>query len=135
MESKPVLTRFRSTGGKVPYYLLLLQQTSKPLRMEENQNQNQLNIELTEEIADGIYSNLAIITHSTSEFVIDFVKVMPGVPKAKVKSRILLTPQHAKRLMAALQDNIAKYEAVHGTIKQTGGIGIPMNFGGPAAQA
>src|SRR5882672_8204668 len=104
--------------------------------MSENQNQNnQLNIELTEEVADGIYSNLAIITHSNSEFVLDFVKVMPGVPKAKVKARILLTPQHAKRLMAALQDNIQKYESVHGTIKQTEGIGIPMNFGGPAAQA
>src|SRR3982751_6191546 len=104
--------------------------------MDENQNQaNQLNIELSEEIADGIYSNLAIITHSNSEFVIDFVKVMPGVPKAKVKARVLLTPQHAKRLAAALQDNISKYEAVHGTIKQTEGMGIPMNFGGPAAQA
>jgi len=104
--------------------------------MSENQNQNnQLNIELTEDVADGIYSNLAIITHSNSEFVLDFVKVMPGVPKAKVKARILLTPQHAKRLLAALQDNIQKYEAVHGTIKQTEGIGIPMNFGGPAAQA
>ena len=104
-------------------------------KMEENQNQNQLNIELTEEIADGIYSNLAIITHSTSEFVVDFVKIMPGVPKAKVKARILLTPQHAKRLLAAMQDNISKYEAVHGTIKQTEGLGVPMNFGGPAAQA
>jgi hypothetical protein len=104
--------------------------------MSENQNQNnQLNIELTEEVADGIYSNLAIITHSNSEFVLDFVKVLPGVPKAKVKARILLTPQHAKRLLAAMQDNIQKYEAVHGTIKQTEGIGIPMNFGGPAAQA
>ena len=103
--------------------------------MDENQNQNQLNIELTEEIADGIYSNLAIITHSTSEFVIDFVKVMPGVPKAKVKSRILLTPQHAKRLMNALAENIQKYESVHGTIKQSDSIGLPMNFGGPTAQA
>lgn len=103
--------------------------------MDENQNQNQLNIELTEEIADGIYSNLAIITHSTSEFVVDFVKVMPGVPKAKVKARILLTPQHAKRLMAAMQENIMKYESVHGTIKQTESIGMPMNFGGPTAQA
>ena len=103
--------------------------------MDENQNQNQLNIELTEEIADGIYSNLAIITHSTSEFVIDFVKVMPGVPKAKVKARILLTPQHAKRLMSALAENIQKYEAVHGAIKQTESIGLPMNFGGPTAQA
>src|SRR5438477_5751197 len=106
------------------------------MKMDENQNQqNQLNIELSEEVADGIYSNLAIITHSNSEFVIDYVKVMPGVPKAKVKARILLTPQHAKRLMAALQDNISKYEAVHGTIKQREGIGIPMSFGGPTAQA
>src|SRR5262245_32749074 len=104
--------------------------------MEQNQNQqNQLNIELPEEVAEGTYSNLAIITHSNSEFVIDFVKVMPGVPKAKVKSRILLTPQHAKRLLAALQDNIGKYESVHGAIKQTEAIGIPMNFGGPTAQA
>ena len=102
---------------------------------EKNNNNNQLNIELSEEVADGIYSNLAIITHSNSEFVIDFVKVMPGVPKAKVKSRILLTPQHAKRLLAALGDNLSKYEAAHGTIKQTEGMAIPMNFGGPTAQA
>ena len=67
----------------------------------DNKNENQLNIELSEEIADGIYSNLAIITHSNSEFVVDFIKVMPGVPKAKVKSRIVLTPQHAKRLRIA----------------------------------
>ena len=104
--------------------------------MDQNQNQaNQLNIELPEEVAEGTYSNLAIITHSNSEFVVDFVKVMPGVPKAKVKARILLTPQHAKRLLAALTDNIQKYEQVHGTIKQTEGFGIPMNFGGPTAQA
>src|SRR6188768_2536641 len=101
----------------------------------ENKDQNQLNIELSEEIAEGIYSNLAIITHSNSEFVVDFVKVMPGIPKAKVKSRIVLTPQHAKRLLAALSDNISKFESIHGTIKQTEGIGIPMNFGGPTAQA
>lgn len=104
--------------------------------MDENQkNANQLNIELTDEIADGTYSNLAIITHSNSEFVVDFVKVMPGVPKAKVKSRIVLTPQHAKRLMAALQDNIGKYESLHGKIKESEAIGVPMNFGGPTAQA
>lgn len=101
----------------------------------EEKNNNQLNIELSEEIAEGIYSNLAIITHSNSEFVIDFVKVMPGVPKAKVKARIVLTPQHAKRLLSALTDNISKFESVHGTIKQTEGVGIPMNFGGPTAQA
>lgn len=102
---------------------------------EKNAPNNQLNIELSEEIAEGIYSNLAIITHSNSEFVVDFVKVMPGVPKAKVKSRIVLTPQHAKRLLAALTDNVQKYEAIHGSIKETEGFGIPMNFGGPTAQA
>ncbi len=103
--------------------------------MEEKNNSNQINIELSEEVADGIYSNLAVITHSNSEFVIDFIKVMPGVPKAKVKARILLTPQHAKRLLTALGENIQKFEAIHGQIKQAEGIAIPMNFGGPAAQA
>ena len=96
---------------------------------------NQLNIEISEEVADGIYSNLAIITHSNSEFVLDFVRVMPGVPKAKVRDRVLLTPQHAKRLMRALADNISKFEQVHGQIKDTEMPQIPMNFGGPAAQA
>jgi len=102
---------------------------------EVKPDQNQLNIELSEEVADGEYSNLAIITHSNSEFVIDFVKIMPGMPKAKVKSRIVLTPQHAKRLMNALTENITKYESVHGVIKQTDSINIPMTFGGPTAQA
>ena len=96
---------------------------------------NQLNIEISEEVADGVYSNLAIITHSNSEFVLDFVRVMPGVPKAKVKSRILLTPQHAKRLMRAMADNIQKFESVHGQIRETEMPEIPMNFGGPTAQA
>jgi hypothetical protein len=99
-------------------------------------NGNQLNIELSEEIAEGIYSNLAIITHSPSEFVIDFIKIMPGTPKAKVKSRIVLTPQHAKRLMKALKDNIGKYESTHGAIKDSEALNaIPLNFGGPTAQA
>ena len=106
---------------------------------QQNQNQNiqdgQLNIELSEEIAEGIYSNLAIITHSPSEFVVDFIKIMPGIPKARVKSRILLTPQHAKRLMKALKDNLSKFESVHGPIKETEVPAIPMNFGGPTAQA
>ena len=70
--------------------------------MEQQQNENQLNIELSEEIAEGIFSNLAIITHSNTEFVLDFIRVMPGVPKAKVKSRIILTPEHAKRLLQAM---------------------------------
>lgn len=104
---------------------------------EEKKDQKGLNIELSEEIADGTYSNLAIITHSSAEFVIDFIRVMPGVPKAKVKSRIMLTPQHAKRLMRALNDNITKFEAQHGTIKEGEGPAgtLPMNFGGPTAQA
>ncbi len=105
---------------------------------ESVKKNNQLNIELSEEIAQGVYSNLAVITHSSAEFVIDFVRIMPGIPKAKVKSRIILTPEHAKRLMGALKDNIAKFESVHGKIKNTEGGGspnVPMNFGGPTAQA
>ena len=103
--------------------------------MSDLKDKNQLNIELSEEIAEGIYSNLAIITHSSAEFVIDFIRVMPGVPKAKVKSRILMTPQHAKRLLKALTDNISKFENTHGDIKDNEGFGgIPMNFG-PTAKA
>lgn len=104
--------------------------------MSENSNQNQphLDIELSEEVAEGIYSNLAIITHSQSEFVLDFIKIMPGVPKARVKSRILLTPQHAKRLAKALLDNIQKFETTNGKIKEFDNP-FPMNFGGPTAQA
>ena len=104
----------------------------------EDKKSNQINIELSDEVAQGVYSNLAIITHSPSEFVVDFVRIMPGVPKAKVKSRVVLTPEHAKRLMMALKDNIAKYESVHGKIKHSEGAGgqsVPMNFGGPTAQA
>jgi len=102
--------------------------------MEES-NENQLNIELSEEIAEGIYSNLAIITHSSSEFVLDFIRVMPGVPKAKVRSRIILTPEHAKRLLTALEDNLEKFETVNGRIKIQDPSGFPMNFGGTVGQA
>lgn len=101
---------------------------------EEQKFQNQINIELSEEVAEGIYSNLAIITHSNSEFVIDFVKMMPGVPKAKVKSRIILTPQHAKRLLRALKDNIGKFESMHGSIIEDSPDVIPYTMG-PIAQA
>lgn len=97
--------------------------------------QNQLNIELSEEMAEGVYSNLAVITHSNAEFVIDYINIMPNAPKAKVKSRIILAPQHAKRLMKALTDNIKKFEQVHGVIKDTEPVGLPMQFGGPTAQA
>ncbi len=102
---------------------------------EDNKKKpGQINIELSEEMADGIYSNLAIITHSNSEFILDFVKIMPGVPKAKVKSRIILTPQHAKRLNKALVENIRKFESLHGKIEE-GKETMPMNFGTPTAQA
>jgi len=102
----------------------------------EEQNENQINIELSEEMAEGIYSNLAIITHSSSEFVIDFIRVMPGVPKAKVKSRVVLTPEHAKRLLSALQDNIERYEGANGRINiQNEPPSFPMNFGGTMGQA
>ena len=97
--------------------------------------QQQLNIELSEDMAEGIYANLAIITHSNAEFVIDFINVMPGAPKAKVKSRIVLTPQHAKRLMKALTDNVKKFEQAHGNIKDLEPVSLPMQFGGPTAQA
>lgn len=102
---------------------------------QEHQDKGQLNIELSEEVAEGIYSNLAVLSHSNSEFVIDFIKIMPGTPKAKVKSRILLTPQHAKRLLKALGENITKFESAHGHIKEVEPMKpIPMNFG-PTAQA
>lgn len=102
---------------------------------DTKRSQNQMNIEITEEIADGIYANLAIISHSNQEFVVDFVRMMPNIPKAKVKSRIILSPQHAKRLMIALEDNIKKYEAQHGTINEGGSNMPPMNFNIPNAQA
>jgi len=102
---------------------------------EKNKNQ-QINVELSDEIAEGIYSNLAMIAHSNSEFVVDFIRLMPGIPKAKVKSRIIMTPDHAKRLMHALKDNIDKYEQAFGKIE--GGKDapqFPMNFGGTLGEA
>ncbi len=101
--------------------------------MEE---QKKLEIALTPEVAEGTYSNLAIIAHSNSEFIVDFVRIMPGTPKANVKSRIILTPEHAKRLLAALQDNITKFEQQHGPIKmEKGGTFVPPlpMFGGGQA--
>lgn len=97
---------------------------------------SQINIELSEDIAEGIYSNLAMIAHSNSEFVIDFIRLMPGVPKAKVKSRIVITPEHAKRLSNALIDNIRKYEETFGPIKKTEDAPkFPINFGGTVGEA
>jgi len=102
--------------------------------MDKKENKNQLNIEIDEKIADGTYANLAIINHSISEFVVDFINVMPGAPKSKVKSRIILTPQHAKRLMKALAENVKRFENNHGEIKDYEQPPIPMNFG-PTGQA
>ncbi len=102
---------------------------------QQQQNPNQLNIEITEEVAEGEYANLVIITHSHAEFVVDFVNVMPGTPKSKVKSRIILTPQHAKRFMKAMTENVQRFEAANGTIRDLEEIQVPMNFGGPTAQA
>ena len=134
---------------KTPYYFIpsnnvpdvlmipsLLLNFSISFIMQDQQPQNNgINIEITEEIAEGSYANLAIITHSHAEFVIDFVNVMPGTPKSKVKSRIIFTPQHAKRFMKALIENVQRYEAANGTIKDLEEIQVPLNFGGPAAQA
>ncbi|HZW77505.1 MAG TPA: DUF3467 domain-containing protein [Flavobacteriaceae bacterium] len=100
----------------------------------KNQKQGQINIELDENVAQGIYSNLAIINHSASEFVVDFVSIMPGVPKSKVKSRIILTPQHAKRFLKALNDNVRRFENAHGEIKDYEQPPIPLNFG-PTGEA
>lgn len=92
-------------------------------------NKNSLNIEITDEISQGTYSNLAIIAHSKAEFVIDFTRVLPGTPKAKVHSRIIMTPQHAKMLARALNDNISKFESVNGEIRVEGSGNI-NNFPG-----
>jgi hypothetical protein len=102
----------------------------------ENNNENQVNIELNEETALGIYSNLAIITHSPSEVVCDFVQMMPGMPKGKVRSRVIMTPVNAKRFMRALIDNVQKYEQNFGVIDDTDPTGMPpMNFGTPSTMA
>ena len=103
---------------------------------EQKKQGKQVNIELPEELAEGVYSNLAVISHSQSEFVVDFIRLVPNVPKAKVKSRVILTPQHAKRLMKALQDNITKYEKQFGAIGESKSKEVypPMNFT-PTAQA
>ncbi len=102
---------------------------------DKSNNKGQMKLELNEEVAQGIYSNLAIISHSSSEFVIDFARIMPGVPKATVKSRIVLTPEHAKRLLHALSDNVNRYEKSNGPIKEPGQSDnegfLPMNFGPP----
>ncbi|MDG1900652.1 MAG: DUF3467 domain-containing protein [Bacteroidales bacterium] len=102
----------------------------------EDKKKQKINIDLDPEVAEGTYSNLAIITHSHAEFIVDFVKMLPGIPKAKVKSRIILTPEHAKRLMKALAENVRKFESMHGPIKETkDGMLPPFTMGGPTAEA
>ncbi|SDX18027.1 Protein of unknown function [Lutibacter oricola] len=101
---------------------------------QKTNKEGQINIELDEKVAEGTYSNLAIINHSVSEFIVDFINIMPGQPKAKVKSRIILTPQHAKRLAKALAENVKKFEQHHGEIKDYDQPPIPMNFG-PTGEA
>ena len=106
------------------------------MEKKDSEKGNQINIELSEEIAEGVYANLAMIAHSNSEFVIDFIRLMPGVPKAKVKSRVVVTPEHAKRLLSALEDNIARYESTFGPIKQVEEAPkFPLNFGGTVGEA
>ena len=91
---------------------------------------NQIQVDLPEDVASGIYSNLAIITHSDSEFLIDFLSALPGLPKAKVKSRVIMTPLNAKRLLRALKDNISKFEQTHGEIMESSAHeGFPINMG------
>jgi uncharacterized protein DUF3467 len=101
---------------------------------QKSNKEGQINIELDDKIAEGTYANLAIINHSVSEFIVDFISVMPGQPKAKVKSRIILTPQHAKRLVKALAENVKRFEKSHGEIKDYEQPPIPMNFG-PTGEA
>ena len=97
--------------------------------------EQQLNIELTEEMADGTYANLVIVNSSMAEFVIDFINIVPNVQKAKVKSRIIMSPVHAKRLMRALVDNVKRYEATNGVIKDQDAVSMSYPFTGPTAQA
>ncbi len=109
---------------------------SKKKEIQE-ENEQQINVELSEEMAEGVYTNLVMIAHSNTEFVLDFIRIMPGVAKAKVKSRVILTPEHAHRLLLALQENISKYEDNFGAIRQTDQdiMPFPMNFGGPMGDA
>ncbi len=97
--------------------------------------EKQMDIELTEEVALGIYSNLAIITHSPAEVVCDFVQIMPGMPKGKVRSRVIMTPQNAKRFLLALTENIQKYEQSFGIIEDPQSGMPPMNYGTPSTMA
>lgn len=96
--------------------------------MDQNKGRQQVNVELGDKEAEGIYSNLVLISHSPAEFVMDFTRMVPGVPKAKVYSRIIMTPQHIKSFSKALQDNIEKFEKQHGEIKAAGQQGKNIGF-------
>ena len=113
------------------------EQSNNPGQDENAEGQDQqISIELDQEVAEGIYSNLAMIAHSPSEFVVDFIRMMPGTPKANVKSRIIITPEHAVRFLNALKENIERYESQHGPIKKTENPPkLPMTFGGTMGQA
>lgn len=103
--------------------------------MPENPQEQQLNIELPEDLAEGTFSNLVMIAHSPEEFILDFIRVMPGLPQARVKSRIIVTPQHAKRLLHALEDNIGRYESSYGEIEAVTVPNEGFHFGGPGGVA
>jgi hypothetical protein len=109
---------------------------AKNNQIQEPQD-GQMEVELTEEMAEGVYANLAMIAHSQGEFVLDFIRMMPGVPKAKVKARIVITPEHAQRLLAALRDNIRKYEEAYGAVTalDNASLHFPMNFKGTVGEA
>ena len=96
---------------------------------KDKSKENNINIELDESIAQGLYSNLVIVNHSPTEFVLDFINVMPGAPKAKVRSRIILTPEHTKKFINALDENLNKYEKSFGKIKNFQKEVIPISFG------
>ena len=96
---------------------------------KDKTEKNNINIELDENVSQGTYSNLVIVNHSPTEFVLDFINVMPGVPKAKVRSRIILTPEHTKKFIDALNENLIKYEKVFGEIKNSRREVLPISFG------
>ncbi len=102
---------------------------------QETSDPSQINIELSEEVAEGVYANLVMIAHSSEEFILDFIRVMPGVPKARVKSRIVVTPSHAKRLLHALAENIERFERAHGDIDEQTSMIPPIHFGGQGGEA
>lgn len=116
-------------------YNIIFEDYQKQIMDNPTPQPNQLNIEISEDLSEGTYANLVIITHSHAEFIVDFVNVMPGTPKSKVKSRIILTPTHAKRFMKAMIDNVKKFENANGTIQDIEAVELPLNFGGPTAQA